>query len=87
MSQRDSKYGASPLHFAVWRGDALRARAILDGGASPNVLDADGQTPWAWAWAEAKGDRSMMKIVNEYRGGPSAVWSLFFSAHKPLDYD
>jgi len=37
-------------------------------------LDADGQTPWAWA--EAKGDESMMEILSEYGGGPSAVWSI-----------
>ena len=52
----------------------LVPQALLDGGASPSILDGDGQSPWAWA--EAKGDESMMKILSDYRGGPSAVWSL-----------
>jgi len=71
--QRESN-GPSTLHFAVWEGDVDRARALLDSGASPSAVDADGLTPWDWA--EAKGFESMMEILIEYGGGPLPVWTL-----------
>lgn len=70
----EAPYGASPLHFAVWRGDATRTQTLLNGGASLHVVDADGQTPWAWA--EVQGNEAMMEILSEYGGGPLPIWSL-----------
>lgn len=83
MRQQALKYGASPLHFAVWRGDGQQARLLLNEGDAEqalNALDEDGQSPWAWA--EAKGNESMMEILREYGGGPSAVWCLQVEPHQ-----
>mmetsp|Transcript_116007 Transcript_116007/g.200616 ORF Transcript_116007/g.200616 Transcript_116007/m.200616 type:complete len:434 (-) Transcript_116007:142-1443(-) len=79
MAMQKPNYGAHPLHFAVWRGNAETVRILLDEGHDPNVVDADGQTPWAWA--EAKGNEPMMNILSEYGGGPLPVWSLKVESH------
>ena len=34
-----------PLCRAAWQGDIARVRALLSGGANPNVRDESGQTP------------------------------------------
>lgn len=41
---RDSK-GQTPLHFAAMRGDAAKARHLIDKGARINAEDNKGQTP------------------------------------------
>jgi hypothetical protein len=42
--------GHTMLHHAAWIGDVDLVRALLDGGADPNVVDAEhGTTPLAWA--------------------------------------
>mmetsp|Transcript_51645 Transcript_51645/g.96741 ORF Transcript_51645/g.96741 Transcript_51645/m.96741 type:complete len:462 (-) Transcript_51645:147-1532(-) len=79
MAMQKPNYGAHPLHFAVWRGNAETVRILLHKGHDPNVVDADGQTPWAWA--EAKGNEPMMNILSEYGGGPLPVWSLKVESH------
>mmetsp|Transcript_14201 Transcript_14201/g.28102 ORF Transcript_14201/g.28102 Transcript_14201/m.28102 type:complete len:455 (-) Transcript_14201:157-1521(-) len=66
--------GAHELHLAVWSGNTSATRRLLERKASPNVMDNDGQTPWAWA--EAKNNEPMLEILREYGGGPSPVWSL-----------
>merc|ERR1719424_884341 len=71
---RDPKYGASPLHFAVWSGNEESTRVLIDVRADLNAVDNDGQTPWAWA--EIKGDETMMAILMEAGAGPSQVLSL-----------
>jgi hypothetical protein len=49
VSTRDAKYGATPLHFAVWGGNAEQTRRLIDWEADLTAKDKDGQTPWAWA--------------------------------------
>eukprot|EP00930_Biecheleria_cincta_P078451 TRINITY_DN65917_c0_g1_i1.p1 TRINITY_DN65917_c0_g1~~TRINITY_DN65917_c0_g1_i1.p1 ORF type:complete len:482 (-),score=71.17 TRINITY_DN65917_c0_g1_i1:327-1772(-) len=72
---RGDKYGATPLHFAVWHGDEKETRFLLDVvKVSPDVTDRDGQTPWDWA--EARNSESMMEILSEYGGGPLPIWSV-----------
>jgi len=71
---RDLKYGATPLHFAVWNGGAELTRHLISSRADPNATDKDGQTPWAWA--EVKDDETMMEILSAAGAGPSPVLSV-----------
>ena len=73
-STRDLKYGATPLHFAVWRGSAELTRHLINIKADPNATDKDGQTPWAWA--EVKDDETMMELLSGVGAGPSPVLSV-----------
>ena len=49
LDQLDGKYNASPLHWAVARGDPEITRALLEAGADANLRDGDGGTPLHWA--------------------------------------
>lgn len=41
--------GRTPLHRAVWRGDGLLAKYLLDVGAQVDALDENDRTPLHWA--------------------------------------
>nr|WP_269778790.1 ankyrin repeat domain-containing protein [Microlunatus antarcticus] len=58
-------HGRTLLHHAAWADDVELARALLDGGADPEVLDDDhGSTPLGWArWAYAAGTTALLGPV------------------------
>jgi ankyrin repeat protein len=47
------KHGASPLHWAVQRGNSAIIKDLLDAGASPNIEDAQGRSVLLYAISAA----------------------------------
>jgi ankyrin repeat protein len=60
--------GATALHWAAYRGDAVLADLLLDAGADPSAANREGSTP-LWL-ASSQGDATMIETLLE--GGADA---------------
>ena len=57
---------ATPLHFAIHAGNYYNAKVLLNWSASPNVKDAEGNTPLHLA--VARKDLRLVRLLDESRG-------------------
>lgn len=62
-------HGRTLLHHAAWMGDVELARALLEGGADPQVLDDEHhETPLGWAeWGYATETAALLRPVTRTR--------------------
>ena len=63
MSEHSYSKGRTPLTFAALSGDADSVRTLLEGGADPNEVDAEGSTPLILAMSSYR-YASRLTIVN-----------------------
>ncbi len=78
----DGRRQATPLLMALFRGQGDAARLLLEAGADPNVVGAEGDTPLRWCVEQ--GDCEMAALLlgagaarsMDEAGGPSGVTAL-----------
>jgi len=58
-----NKFGATPLHLAVAKGDVKVTQALIDAGVSTNVTDNDGVTPAMDA--QKRGYRAILELLDK----------------------
>jgi len=59
--------GDTPLHLAASSGNAVTVRLLLEHGADPSLVNAEGKTAWQCAHDNAKGFNDSMALIDEYR--------------------
>jgi len=92
---RTRVFGKTALHFSVKAGFAATSRLLLEAGADPNALDADGRSPlWHLLLAGARVDRpALARLLIEFDADPamtdakgrSLAKEVFADKRRPLD--
>ncbi|MFB7031303.1 MULTISPECIES: ankyrin repeat domain-containing protein [unclassified Streptomyces] len=82
MKQRKQKKLSHRLFAAILTGDALRTKALLRSGASPEIRDTDGTTPLYLA--SVQGEAEMARLLMEAGASPDTESSGPGSEGTPL---
>lgn len=72
VNERDSSYGASPLHWAALRGHAAVAQYLLALGANPEAPNKEGETPLQVAERAKKSEVAQLLRNAAGSGAPAA---------------
>ena len=91
----DSDNGGTRLHRAAFQNDTVRARQLLDLGATVDSAGTDGRTPLVWAVQNgARFSRQMVQLLIDHRANPRAIasgntalhWAARSGSHRGIEW-